>query len=172
MERVSVRPAARRGTGGGSRWAVSTARRGLEPRDMGANPGRVSQSVGLRAVLSSFRGKKPRSGLIRAGVKSDSCPEGRIPDAPDSCLPRCPCTSGDLPLLRRCCYLGAKSEDGAPGIQGFFFPQRTHAHIPERAQGSCRLWVRRTQTRCSFPPLPSQEPGSWVRLQTGPGPQW
>lgn len=31
-------------------------------------------------------------------------------------------------MPRRCCYLGARSEDGAPGIQEFFFPQHTHTH--------------------------------------------
>ncbi|KAH0509911.1 Septin-8 [Microtus ochrogaster] len=39
LERISVRPAARGGAGGGARQAVSTARRDLEPRDPGANPG-------------------------------------------------------------------------------------------------------------------------------------
>lgn len=67
----------------------------------------VSECWASRDV-SSFRGKKPRSGLIRAGVETDSCPEGRIPDAPNSSLPGFSCTSGDLPLPRRCCCLGAE----------------------------------------------------------------
>lgn len=34
-------------------------------------------------------------------------------------------------MPRRCCYLGAGSEDGAQGIQGFFFPQHKHTFPKE-----------------------------------------
>lgn len=55
-----------------------------------------------------FRGKEPTSGLIGAGVKTDSCPEGRIPDGPtllsqgiSAPLGTCLCRSGAVIWVQR-----------------------------------------------------------------------